>query len=698
MENILENFACNVFNDSVMKQRLSKNAYDAIQNAKIKGEPLSAERADEIAEVIKNWAIEKGATHYCHWFQPMTEVTAEKHDAFLSKTKDNKIIIEFSGKELIKGEPDASSLPSGGLRATFEARGYTAWDVSSPIFLKTNGTVTSLYIPCAFFSQNGDVLDKKTPLLRSMDALNKEALKLLRAIGDTQTERVFANLGAEQEYFLIPRDLANKRLDLKLCGRTLFGELAAKGQEMNDHYFGTINKRVATFMQSVNMELWKLGVSAKTFHNEVAPAQFELAPLYDTVNIATDQNQLIMEVLRRTARDQDFKCLLHEKPFEGINGSGKHNNYSLCTDKGENLLSPGKDPKNNLKFLLFICAFIKGVDTYQGLLRSSAATAGNDHRLGGHEAPPGIISIFLGEDIYNALYYHTEKEINLSQKSKQINLTSSVHNVNKDISDRNRTSPLAFTGNKFEFRMVGSQQSTSAPNFILNTILAEMFSQFAEKLEKSKDVNKTIIEIINTTLKENGRILFNGDNYSKEWKAEAKKRGLLNLKTTPDALKYLADNKSGELFEKHGVLSPREQHARYEIYMNRYANAVIMEGIVFEKMLSREIIPAAFDYSSKLSMNINQITKAGCNVPKSSVCKVNKITSNIDDLELMCKELANTIVSAKKNGDPEKRAIYVKNNLIPLLDKTRGYCDNLETLLGKEAWPIPSYTELLFSL
>lgn len=698
MENILDIFGCNVFSDSVMKERLSEEIYSAVTKAKNDGVPLTFEIADQVAEVIKNWATEKGATHYCHWFQPMTEVTAEKHDAFLKPPKEGNIIIRFSGKELIKGEPDASSLPSGGLRATFEARGYTAWDVSSPIFVKTNGSVTSLYIPCAFFSQNGDALDKKTPLLRSMDALSREAVRVLRALGDNETEKVVANLGAEQEYFLIPRELANKRLDLKLCGRTLFGELAAKGQEMNDHYFGTINKDVATFMQAVNTELWKLGVPAKTFHNETAPAQFELAPLYDTVNIATDQNQLIMETLRRIARDHHFKCLLHEKPFEGINGSGKHNNYSLCTDRGENLLSPGKDPKNNLKFLLFISAFVRGIDKYQGLLRSSAASAGNDHRLGGHEAPPGIISIFLGDDIYEALLYHTDRSVAIHPAAENITDTTPIHNVKADIADRNRTSPLAFTGNKFEFRMVGSQQSTSAPNFILNTIIAETLSEFASLLETSADTDKTIIDIINMSIKENGRILFSGDNYSEEWVREAEKRGLLNIKTTPEALKYLADKKSGQIFEKHGVLTKREQQARYGIYMNRYSNSILMEAIVLEKMLTRQIIPAAFEYESRLARNIKNITDIGCSYPKSSKDTINRITEYIDRLELILKEISETVIEAKKKDDFEEKAFFVKDTLLPLMNRTREYCDSLESLVDKDSWPVPNYTELLFSL
>ncbi|MBQ0106092.1 MAG: glutamine synthetase III [Armatimonadetes bacterium] len=694
----MDSFGSNVFTDKVMKERLSEDIYNAVIKAKNTGEPLTFEIADTVAEAIKNWAIEKGATHYCHWFQPMTEVTAEKHDAFLKPTKDGNTIVRFSGKELIKGEPDASSLPSGGLRATFEARGYTAWDVSSPIFVKTNGDVTSLYIPCAFFSHNGDVLDKKTPLLRSMEALNREALKILRILGDTETKKVTANLGAEQEYFLIPRELAGKRLDLKLCGRTLFGELAAKGQEMNDHYFGTINKKVASFMQAVNIELWKLGVPAKTFHNETAPAQFEIAPLYDTVNIATDQNQLIMETLRRVARDHGFKCLLHEKPFEGINGSGKHNNYSLSTDKGENLLSPGKDPKNNLRFLLFISAFIRGVDKYQGLLRSSAATAGNDHRLGGHEAPPAIISIFLGDDIYEALLYHTDKSVHLHDKANNINLSAPIHNVKGDIADRNRTSPLAFTGNKFEFRMVGSQQSTSAPNFILNTIIAEILSEFAEILDSEENKDKAIIEIINKVLKENGRILFNGDNYSSEWVEEAKTRGLLNINNTPDALQYLADEKSGTLFEKHNILSKREQHARYEIYMNRYANAILMEAIVFEKMLTQQIIPAAFDYAANIADNIGKIKKIGCRYPSDAENKINSISEIIDNIEEMCKKMSQSIISAKKTEDPSEKAFFVRDTILPLMDEIRQYCDSLESLLDNNSWPVPTYTELIFNL
>lgn len=698
MENILDIFGCNVFSDSVMKERLPENIYEDVIKARSEGVPLTFDIADKVADVIKNWAIEKGATHYCHWFQPMTELTAEKHDAFIKPPKEGNIIVRFSGKELIKGEPDASSLPSGGLRATFEARGYTAWDVSSPIFVKTNGTVTSLYIPCAFFSQNGDVLDKKTPLLRSMNALNRQALRVLRSLGDTETKKVVANLGAEQEYFLIPRELSNKRLDLKLCGRTLFGELAAKGQDMNDHYFGTINEKVASFMQAVNIELWKLGIPAKTFHNETAPAQFELAPLYDTVNVATDQNQLIMETLRRIARNFGFKCLLHEKPFEGINGSGKHNNYSLATDMGENLLAPGKDPKNNLKFLLFISAFVRGIDQYQGLLRSSAATAGNDHRLGGHEAPPGIISIFLGDDITEALLYHTDINFKGHNCESNINDSTPIHNVKTDIADRNRTSPMAFTGNKFEFRMVGSQQSTSAPNFILNTIIAETLSEFADMLEKSTDTDKTIIDIINLTIKENGRILYSGDNYSDEWVKEAEKRGLLNIKTTPEALKYLADEKSGAIFEKHGVLSVREQQARYETYITRYANSILMEGIVFEKMLTRQIVPAAFDYAGKIAYSINSITASGCPCPKSAKNKISSITEYIDFIEEMCDKISETVISAKKIQSPEEKAFFIKDNLLPIMDKTRKYCDSLEALLDNDSWPVPTYTELLFSL
>jgi len=696
-ENMLDIYGSNVFSESVMQELLPKKAYDAIKKSIETGDPLKPEVADIVASCIKDWAVEKGATHYCHWFQPMTEVTAEKHDAFLSPDKDGKGIIEFSGKQLIKGEPDASSLPSGGLRATFEARGYTAWDVSSPIFIKNNGEITSLYIPSAFCSQNGEILDKKTPLLRSMDALNKQALRILKLLGDNRTKKVIANLGAEQEYFLVPLELAQKRLDLKICGRTLFGELAAKGQELDDHYFGALKEDVANFMNDVNIELWKLGVSAKTFHNETAPSQYEIAPLYNTVNIATDQNQLIMETLQKVARDHGFMCLLHEKPFEGINGSGKHNNYSLSTNLNENLFNPGAKPKENLKFLLFICAMVRGVDKYQGLLRSSAATAGNDHRLGGHEAPPGILSIFLGEDISDALKSHTENPGNFIEGNNTLNLGTAIHNLKKDTCDRNRTSPMAFTGNKFEFRMVGSAQSTSGANFMLNTILAEILLEFAKILEKSEDKNTGIIKIIRMVMKENGKILFNGDNYSKEWEEEAKKRGLLNIKDTPEALTYLIKEESCKLFEKHNVLTKEEQEARYDIYMNRYANAIIIEGITMEKMLSRYIIPSTTSYAGDLAYNISNIKNAGFVPPKSAENKVNIITNLIDNLNTKCEELGDLIVKAKKIEDSAKKAFFVNKEILPLMKDARIDCDTIETLIDISYWPIPTYTDLIFN-
>ena len=696
-KNPFELYGTNVFSESVMRERLPRDVYAAVKKSMDQGEPLEPVIADVVASAIKDWAVDKGATHYCHWFQPMTEATAEKHDAFISPDKDRKAVFEFSGKQLIKGESDASSFPSGGLRATFEARGYTAWDVSSPIFVKSNGDIMSLFIPCAFCSQNGEVLDKKTPLLRSMDAINKQALRVLRALGDTQTKRVIPTLGAEQEYFLIPLKLAEKRLDLKICGRTLFGEFASKGQDLEDHYFGSIKENVANFMNEVNIELWKLGVSAKTQHNEVAPAQFEIAPSFDSVNVATDQNQLIMDILKKVAQRHGFMCLLHEKPFAGLNGSGKHNNYSLATDQGENLFNPGSNPAENIKFLLFMSAMIKGVHEYQGLLRSTAATSGNDHRLGGNEAPPGIISLFLGSEIAAIFESFAACQTASNAKCKPLNLGTAIHNLSREATDRNRTSPMAFTGNKFEFRMVGSAQSTSGPNFALNTIIAEVLSKFADIMEQSDDKVSVAKDIIKNVGIENKAIVFNGDNYSKEWAIEAEKRGLLNLESTPEALSELISDKARYIFARHEVLSENELLARYEILLERYSKAVTMEAMIMVKMITKEIIPAVISYAGNLGKDIANIKLAGFNPSKTSENMLNDVNDLIDSLKNKSNELDTLITEVKKIADPKENAFAVKDKIRPVMHELRVISDKIETVIGQKYWPIPTYTNLLFN-
>ncbi len=687
----------NVFGEKAMKERFSEDVYNAVKRAMDYGESLDPDIAEAVASVIREWAISKGATHYCHWFQPMTEVTAEKHNAFISPGKDGEAVVEFGGKQLVKGESDASSFPSGGLRATFEARGYTVWDVSSPVFVKQNGELVSLYIPSAFCSQNGEVLDKKTPLLRSMEAINKQAVRVLRALGDNDTKRVVPTMGAEQEYFLVPLELAEKRLDLKLCGRTLFGELSAKGQDdLEDHYYGSIKESVATFMNEVNNELWKMGVSAKTQHNEVAPAQFEIAPSFDSVNVSTDQNQLIMDTLKRVAEHHGFMCLLHEKPFKGLNGSGKHNNYSLITNKGENLFSPGAVMSENSRFMLFICAVIRAVDKYQGLLRSTAATAGNDHRLGGNEAPPGIISIFLGEQLSDAISDFAKSKTGKRSKRKTFELSKTIPALQADTNDRNRTSPFAFTGNKFEFRMVGSAQSTSGPNFALNTMIADALAEFAELLEASCDTEKTIREIAAKTIKENGRIVFNGDNYSEEWVKEAEKRGLLNIKSTPDALKELVTPRVKELFARHGVLSEKELAARYEILLERYYKAVILEASTMSKMISRDIIPAVINYSGSLGSDITAIKKAGFEPSRAIVDTLKLMLGSVDSLKDRINQLSDMLGEIKKIEDPVEKADAVFSRLRPLMLSLRIESDKLEAVIDLDFWPIPTYTDLLF--
>lgn len=611
MNKINEIFASNVFSDAVMKERLPKATYKALKKTIEKGTSLEPDVADVVAAAMKDWAVEKGATHFTHWFQPMTGITAEKHDSFINPTSDGKVILEFSGKELIKGEPDASSFPSGGLRATFEARGYTAWDCTSPAFLKDG----SLCIPTAFCSYNGEALDKKTPLLRSMEALNKQALRVLKALGNTTTKRVITTVGPEQEYFLIDKSMYDARKDLILTGRTLFGAKPSKGQELEDHYFGTIKQRISDFMKEVDEELWKLGILAKTKHNEVAPAQHELAPIFSTTNISTDHNQLTMEIMKKVAAKHDLYCLLHEKPFAGVNGSGKHNNWSMGTDDGMNLLEPGKSPHENQQFLLFLCAVIKAVDEYPSLLRVSAANAGNDHRLGANEAPPAIISIFLGDQLEDVLEQIEKGPATSSKSASELTIgVNTLPPLPKDATDRNRTSPFAFTGNKFEFRMVPSSASIAGCNFVLNTIVAETLSEVADKLEKATDLDAEIQAILTDIVKNHKRIIFNGNGYSDEWVAEAERRGLPNIHSTVEAAKAMIDEKNQAVLEKHGVLTRVESTSRYEITLENYNKIINIEALTTLEMAKRQIIPAVIQYTTSLAESINTIKATGINV------------------------------------------------------------------------------------
>ncbi|MBU0650755.1 glutamine synthetase III, partial [bacterium] len=594
MEKLTEIFGSNVFNDKIMKERLPKDTYKALQRTIRDGLPLEAEVADVVANAMKDWAVERGATHYTHWFQPLTGSTAEKHDSFINPTADGGVVMEFSGKQLIQGEPDASSFPSGGLRATFEARGYTAWDCTSPAFLKEDaeGDVT-LCIPTAFCSYHGEALDKKTPLLRSMNAVSKQALRVLKALGNKTSKHVTSTVGPEQEYFLVDKMYFAERLDLMLTGRTLFGAPAPKGQELEDHYFGQIKDRVADFMKDLDLELWKMGISAKTKHNEVAPSQFELAPIYATTNIATDHNQIVMETLQKVALRHDLVCLLHEKPYAGINGSGKHNNWSLATDDGINLLEPGRTPHQNEQFLIFLCAILKSADKHAESLRRSAASSGNDHRLGANEAPPAIISVFLGQELTDILNNIAEGKKTESKSGIFVKIgVDTLPPLPKDNTDRNRTSPLAFTGNKFEFRMVGSSSSIAGPNVVLNTIVAEALDEIAGRLEKAKDINSEAAAIIKDTVKNHGRIIFNGNNYSQEWVAEAEKRGMPNIKSTVAALETFTDKKVVSMFEKYKVLTKEEIHSRQEIYLEHYSKQINIEALTAIDMVKTLYVPA----------------------------------------------------------------------------------------------------------
>ncbi len=694
-ESVPNVFGSNVFNDIVMRERLPKDVYKSLKKSLENNETLDPSIANVIANAMKDWAIEKGATHYCHWFQPMTGSTAEKHDSFISPTSQGTTIMEFSGKELYQGEPDASSFPSGGLRATFEARGYTAWDCTSPVFIKKDGGNISLFIPSAFCSYVGHALDKKTPLLRSMDALNTQAVRVLKALGNTTSKRVTPTLGPEQEYFLIDKSYYNKRLDLILAGRTLFGAPSPRGQEMEDHYFGAIHERVASFMHELNVELWKLGVSAKTQHNEVAPAQYELAPVFATVNVATDHNQITMETMRKVALRHNFVCLLHEKPFAGVNGSGKHNNWSMVTDDGINLLDPGKTPHDNMVFLVMLCAVVKAVDKYSKLLRASVANTGNEHRLGANEAPPAIVSIFLGEQLTDIFEQLATGKAKSSKKGGELKLgVSTLPPLPKDNTDRNRTSPFAFTGNKFEFRMVGSTQSTSGPMFTLNTMVTDVLCEIADELEKGGNVEAKAQSILNQIANNHKKILYNGDNYTEEWVKEAEKRGLPNIRSTAASLETILDKENVALFEKYGVLTKEELHARADILFENYIKSIKIEAMTMLSIAKRQILPACIKYSSVLAGAAEAVSAAGIDLAwqKELLAKycglVTKLEENIAKLELE--------VSKSKISDIVKMARFSRDNIVPAMNDLRKAADELETITDSEMWPLPTYAEMLF--
>ena len=695
--NVADIFGENVFNDSVMQARLPKKVYKKLHEVMEEGKELDLETADVVAHEMKEWAIEKGATHYTHWFQPMTGITAEKHDSFITPNGDGQVIMEFSGKELIKGEPDASSFPSGGLRATFEARGYTTWDPTSYAFAK-DGT---LYIPTAFCSYTGEVLDKKTPLLRSMERISTEACKVLNLLGKTDVTRVTTTVGPEQEYFLIDKDVYDQRKDLIYTGRTLFGAKAPKGQELDDHYFGAIKTRVAAFMADLDNELWKLGILAKTKHNEVAPSQHELAPIFTTTNIATDHNELTMEVMKKIAEKHGLVCLLHEKPFAGVNGSGKHNNWSISTNTGENLLDPGKTPENNIQFQLFLAAIVKAVHEYQDLLRISVASAGNDHRLGANEAPPAIISMYLGDDlgalvesIINGTEYISKGKVKMSTG------VDVLPDFKKDTSDRNRTSPFAFTGNKFEFRALGSALNIACPNIMLNTMVAEELSEFYDELKDASDLDAAVKALIKKTFTEHQAIIFNGNNYAPEWVEEAEKRGLLNLKSLPDAVEHYIDQKNIDLFTKNKIYSVDEIHARYEIELENYAKIINIEALTMIDMAKKNMIPAVTSYVRELT-DTALAKKALSDAIPTSV-EEDLITSLSNKLVCFSKktaELENAVIGASEyEGDVLAYAKYYRESVFSVMTELRAIGDAMETETAADYWPYPSYGEMLYGV
>ena len=690
-------FALNVFNDEKMRERLPETTYSALRATVENGSALDIGVANIVADAMKDWAIEQGCTHYTHWFQPMTGITAEKHDSFISPVGDGHVIMEFSGKELIKGEPDASSFPSGGIRATFEARGYTAWDPTSPAFVKDN----TLCIPTAFMSYTGDVLDKKTPLLRSMDRINHEAMRVIKLFGMDDVTRVDATVGPEQEYFLIDKALYDRRKDLKYTGRTLFGARSPKGQQLDDHYFGAIKARVKAFMSELDLELWKLGIYSKTEHNEVAPAQHELAPVFTTVNIAADHNQLTMELMKRIAIKHGMVCLLHEKPFKGVNGSGKHNNWSLSTNTGKNLLKPGKKPEENTLFLLFLAAVIKAVDEHQDLLRLSVATAGNDHRLGGDEAPPAIISMFLGDDL-EAVVEAIIRGDEYVSKGKVLMDTGaeSLPAIRKDTTDRNRTSPFAFTGNKFEFRSLGSALNISCPNIMLNTIVADALSSFADELESAGDFDSACRSLIRRTLKEHRRIIFNGDGYTDEWVAEAERRGLMNLKSTPEALARYTDEKNIELFERNHIFSRREVEARQEILLENYVKIIQLEALTMLDMAKKDILPSVSAFTGKTCATIERKRSVSPDIKVEAELRlVTKLSELLTDFSDKIEELEEKLDGAEKSGgDILDRARYYCDHIFAAMEELRAISDEMEMCTASKYWPYPSYGELLFSV
>jgi len=697
-ENALSSFGENVFTDTVMQERMPAAAYKKLMATINEGKPLDETIADVVANTMKDWAMEKGATHFTHWFQPLTGITAEKHEAFLKPLGFGKAIFEFSGKELTQGEPDASSFPSGGLRATFEARGYTAWDCTSPAFLRNDGDGLTLCIPTAFYSYTGEALDKKTPLLRSMEAVSVQALRVLKIFGNTAATRVVATVGPEQEYFLVDRDFYEQRLDLLLSGRTLFGAAPPKGQELEDQYFGSIRDRISSYMREVDAELWKIGVSARTKHNEVAPAQYELAVIYESTNIATDHNQLVMDTLKRVALRHDLVCLMHEKPFAGINGSGKHNNWSLSSNDGQNLLEPGKTPHDNLQFLVFLMAVLAALDRYSPVLRAAAARAGNDHRLGANEAPPAIISAFLGDQLTEILTGIEKGIFKAAKGISELNINvSTLPRLPKDTTDRNRTSPFAFTGNKFEFRMVASSQSVAKPNVVLNTIVATTLEEIATELENvdAKKLQKTIEDLLVRLIKKHKRIIFNGNNYSEEWLKEAEKRGLPNVKTTPEALKAFIDKETIRIFEKFAVLSKKELESRYEIYQEEYAKHVNIEAQTMVQMANKQYIPAISSFLQEQVGLLAGLQAIGLKNPgaKRIVSELNKgLTATYDKTE----KLEKALLLAQVIEHADKRALAFKDKVVPAMNELRVVVDQLETITASDYWPVPSYAEMLF--
>ncbi len=698
--NVEEIFASKVFTVGKMRERLPKSVFKEVKRIMDHGGELSPASADVVAKAMKDWAIENGATHYTHWFQPLTGITAEKHDAFVTHPdEEGRMLLEFSGKELIKGEPDASSFPSGGLRATFEARGYTAWDITSPAFLKEDATGVILCIPTAFCSYKGEALDKKTPLLRSMEALSEQALRIVRLFGNTQATKVMPSVGAEQEYFLVDRAKYLQREDLIFAGRTLFGAPAPKGQEMDDHYFGTIRERIGSFMKDLNIELWKLGVTAKTQHNEVAPAQHELAPVYETANIAVDHNQLVMETMKKVADRHGLRCLLNEKPFAGVNGSGKHNNWSLGTDNGVNMLDPGETPNENIQFLLVLACIMKAVDTHADLLRQSASDVGNDHRLGANEAPPAIISIFLGEQLEDVVkqLVETGEAAHLVEGGKLQTGVSTLPDFDKDATDRNRTSPFAFTGNKFEFRMVGSSDSIGSPNTVLNAIVAEAFCEAADVLENAVDFDIAVHDLIKEYMSKHQRIIFSGNGYSEEWVAEAERRGLPNIKSMVESVQSLTTEKSIRLFEKFGIFTEAELRATEEVLYEIYSKSINIEAQTMIDMAKKQILPAVIGYTKTLADTVIAVKEAGTNAFVQTEL-LNDITAELCNAKEALKVLENKLSDASKITDQKERAFYFKDVICAAMADLRTPVDTLETMVDKKTWPMPTYADLMFEV